>query len=699
MRLTTPPFLLLGSGLFIILIQPQVIAHGEIQDDSGEDVPLDCGFHASPTNSSGNHTCKCLKGFWSRNKPNGFRDYHENDCEDINECDKKPCDENAKCSNTLGSFMCTCLPGYFQYTSVASDGKNITKCREFNSPVPLHVNCSDGQAILCNFTAQLRNLSNSFLRMQNGIDIRNHVEKYLLGPLDKMVNEMKTEEKEQRHRLATEMMKLAEALLRLVAFAFPNGTTLLGNSSSTDLALEVRTAGSPNQSPAWLQQNETQMVLSWEAASKAGEALGLVGLLSYRNLGPVLADAAVEGEEWEQVGKSSQRTHVAGKRSYEVLSSVAAAFVGHSETAALSTPVNFSFSHQKPSSKPGMKLICAFWKPSNGSGHWSEEGCRRLDSSTSTTTHCQCNHLTSFAVLMAFYEVENWALDVITKVGLIVSLVCLFLAILTFLFCRSIRGIRTTIHLHLCLALFVAYVIFLIGVENTGNQKACAVVAGLLHFFFLSVFCWMLLEGVELYLMVIQVFNAHNLKHWHIFLVGYGLPAVLVGISAAINSKGYGSARHCWLARENGFLWSFLAPISLIIMVNAFVFVVTVWRLSQKFADINPDMSKLKKQRVLIITAIAQLCILGTTWVFGLFQFSEHTLLMSYIFTILNSLQGLFIFLLHCLLKKQVREDYYRWFCQSRHDKAHSSGKYSDFSSTAGSNTLRTSKPFQESGI
>lgn len=73
------------------------------------------------------------------------------------------------------------------------------------------------------------------------------------------------------------------------------------------------------------------------------------------------------------------------------------------------------------------------------------------------------------------------------------------------------------------------------------SQTACAIVAGLLHYFFLSAFCWMLLEGVELYLMVVQVFKTHALKHWHLFLVGYGLPAIVVGISASVYSEGYGT--------------------------------------------------------------------------------------------------------------------------------------------------------------
>ncbi|XP_061472608.1 adhesion G protein-coupled receptor E5 isoform X2 [Rhineura floridana] len=720
------PRLLLALGLFITLNQSRATGqNGETEDCSKlkgeancpsgykvceEDMCCDidecidcgdcgkfekvenlCGAHATCKNSCGNYSCVCVKGFQSKSS-------NITDCEDIDECDEGRCDKSANCSNYPGGFRCSCLPGYVQYMDVGPGGENTTKCKEFSCPSPSSDVCADEQTFLCNFTAQLRHLCNSSLTIRDAKDAENRMQGLLdlLDLLDDLATLMKAEK--QRHRMVTEMMETVETLLRVLAFTLPN-KTMSAMSKDTELTIDIRTAGSPSQGPATLSQNKTQMELSWGAVRKEGDAFGMAGLLSYHSLGPFLTGAVVEGKEWEQVGKSPQCAQLEGKPSYKVLSSVASAFVGHHETTSLSAPVRFNFSHKEPDSKPDLKLICAFWKPDNGSGLWSQEGCTRLNSSTADSTHCQCNHLTSFAVLMAFYDVEDWGLDVITKIGLVMSLICLFLSILTFLFCRAIRGIRTTIHLHLCLALFVGDVIFLMGVGNPGNQTTCAVVAGLLHLFFLSVFCWMLLEGVELYLMVVQVFKTHSLKHWHLFFVGYGLPAIVVGISAAINSNGYGNKKNCWLAMDNGFQWSFLAPVTLIIMVNAAVFVVTVWKLSQKFADINPDMSKLKKQRVLTITAIAQLCILGTTWVFGLFQFSNHTLVMSYIFTILNSLQGLFIFLLHCLLKKQVRDDYYRWFCKDVHGKPHSSDKYSEFSSTASSNTLRTPKSWKESGM
>lgn len=58
--------------------------------------------------------------------------------------------------------------------------------------------------------------------------------------------------------------------------------------------------------------------------------------------------------------------------------------------------------------------------------------------------------------------------------------------------------------------------------------------------------------------------------------------------------------------------------------------------------------------RAFTVTAIAQMCILGLMWVFGAFMFAEGTTVVAYIFTILNSLQGTLVFIMHCLLSKQV---------------------------------------------
>ena len=73
-------------------------------------------------------------------------------------------------------------------------------------------------------------------------------------------------------------------------------------------------------------------------------------------------------------------------------------------------------------------------------------------------------------------------------------------------------------------------------------QTGCAVVAGMLHYFYLAAFCWMCLEGVQLFRMVVLVFNT-TLRPRYMMAAGYGVPALIVAISAMVNAKGYGSKR------------------------------------------------------------------------------------------------------------------------------------------------------------
>lgn len=62
----------------------------------------------------------------------------------------------------------------------------------------------------------------------------------------------------------------------------------------------------------------------------------------------------------------------------------------------------------------------------------------------------------------------------------------------------------------------------------------------MLHFFFLAVFAWMFLEGVQLYRMVVQVFNA-TIRPLYLFATGYGMPLVIVIISASVRTQEYGT--------------------------------------------------------------------------------------------------------------------------------------------------------------
>jgi len=66
---------------------------------------------------------------------------------------------------------------------------------------------------------------------------------------------------------------------------------------------------------------------------------------------------------------------------------------------------------------------------------------------------------------------------------------------------------------------------YIAGYSNkcAAQQAGCATVAILLHYFFLTTFMWMLMEGVVLYIVLVKVFARVDWKYYTIFtLLCYG---------------------------------------------------------------------------------------------------------------------------------------------------------------------------------
>ncbi|XP_064200988.1 adhesion G protein-coupled receptor L3-like isoform X4 [Anguilla rostrata] len=343
---------------------------------------------------------------------------------------------------------------------------------------------------------------------------------------------------------------------------------------------------------------------------------------------------------------------------------ITAAINKESNKVYLTDPVFFTLKHLQQSEEY-FNPNCSFWSYSKRTmtGYWSTQDCRLLHTNRTHTT-CSCTHLTNFAVLMAHVEVKgvdpihSLLLDVITCVGILLSLVCLLICIFTFCFFRGLQSDRNTIHKNLCISLFIAESLFLVGINRADQPIACAVFAALLHFFFLAAFTWMFLEGVQLYIMLVEVFESEHSRKKYFYLVGYGVPALIVAVSAAVDYRSYGTDRVCWLRLDTYFIWSFIGPATLIIMLNVVFLGIALYKMFHHTAILKPDSGCLDNIKSWVIGAIALLCLLGLTWAFGLMYINESTVVMAYLFTIFNSLQGMFIFIFHCVLQKKVRKEY-----------------------------------------
>ncbi|PFX12959.1 Latrophilin-like protein LAT-2, partial [Stylophora pistillata] len=80
------------------------------------------------------------------------------------------------------------------------------------------------------------------------------------------------------------------------------------------------------------------------------------------------------------------------------------------------------------------------------------------------------------------------------------------------------------------------HIVFLAGVDATGNKAVCLAVAALMQYSLMAAFCWMLVEGIYIYLFVVKVYNiSDKLRRYHVLC--WGLPAVIVAASLGIVAR------------------------------------------------------------------------------------------------------------------------------------------------------------------
>ncbi|XP_062577728.1 adhesion G protein-coupled receptor L3-like [Saccostrea cucullata] len=324
------------------------------------------------------------------------------------------------------------------------------------------------------------------------------------------------------------------------------------------------------------------------------------------------------------------------------------------------------------------KLIreCVFWDfdLNNGNGGWSTLGCRLL-STDDLYLHCECNHLTNFAVLVRPYsrlQEEDKALSWISIIGCSISVfLSLLTAIVYIVLWKSIScdisRMVNKITVLLCLSIALAYTIFLIGVDKIRYKVGCTVITALLHYLFLFVFFLMLAIGLYYFssisLIKMSFSKATTFQSkanffgkiiWGIVTV---LPAFITattfGVVYSLN-KDYHSKTSCWLSLESGALYGFVGPVACIVLINIVIVII----LSVTLCSIG--FTPQDKRRNKILAGIKSICtllpVLGVTWLFGLLSINEDVVVFQYIFALLNSFQGLFIFISKCLLSKKIKK-------------------------------------------
>ncbi|XP_065054082.1 adhesion G protein-coupled receptor L1-like [Rhopilema esculentum] len=379
----------------------------------------------------------------------------------------------------------------------------------------------------------------------------------------------------------------------------------------------------------------------------------------------------------------------------------------------LTSPVKIRLKHLEKNKNLEMRGV--FWNFKNDSynGYWSDAGCQTTHQTGYSTTF-KCNHLTNFAILVTgklktkkISSAEHLALSVTSSVGCFLSMIGEVVTLAIYAVTK-VQSKRRFILMNTVLCLLLAQAIFLAGIEQGKKQKAseivllpllpvyqqwktvygvvggatilhveflkmsvnglfsrqnrkkvenvlCAVIAASISYFFLASFFWMLNMAIHLYLVISFVFPT-NFRFWYFMISGYVLPLFEVLLAAAVTQgNGFGNPDFCWFTFDSGAIWIFLGPVSVILMVNIVIAIlVLIKMLKMKCLQNKRTIDKTKQ----IVRAIIVLTpSLGLTWIFGLFTVGTESVVMQFVFAILNSLQGIFILVTCCVLDKKVREE------------------------------------------
>ncbi|XP_055026173.2 adhesion G protein-coupled receptor A3 isoform X1 [Misgurnus anguillicaudatus] len=247
----------------------------------------------------------------------------------------------------------------------------------------------------------------------------------------------------------------------------------------------------------------------------------------------------------------------------------------------------------------GVDPTAAYWdfELLDGHGGWRADGCHITGSGhNATTISCAQGH-SNLAVLMDLKKVLSFPpypgdfLHPVVYACTAVMLLCLFASIITYIVHHStIRISRKGWHilLNFCFHTALTFTVFAGGINRIKYPIICQAVGVVLHFSSLSTIIWLGVTARNIYKQVTR--KAQQAQDGDLppaqpakspmlrfYLISEGVPIIICGITAAINTENYGSGEQtpfCWMAWEPS-LGAFYAPTAFIILVTCIYFLCT----------------------------------------------------------------------------------------------------------------------------
>ncbi|CAH0393748.1 unnamed protein product [Bemisia tabaci] len=182
------------------------------------------------------------------------------------------------------------------------------------------------------------------------------------------------------------------------------------------------------------------------------------------------------------------------------------------------------------------------------------------------------------------YKLRN-QVNLIYKSGYCVSIVALTVSIVIFFYFKSLTCTRIQIHKNLFISLAVNNILWLLWYEAVvdnlpvlmANGLGCQILHIMVQYFLVATYFWMFCEGVYLYTLLVVTFMTESLVMPILYIIGWGIPAVLVTLYAFFRSSLREETIHCWI-NESLYSWTLSGPVCASMIANL-IFLINIVRL------------------------------------------------------------------------------------------------------------------------
>ncbi|XP_052128982.1 protocadherin-like wing polarity protein stan isoform X1 [Frankliniella occidentalis] len=310
---------------------------------------------------------------------------------------------------------------------------------------------------------------------------------------------------------------------------------------------------------------------------------------------------------------------------------------------------------------------CVYWRE----GQWSRAGCQTEVQQTPmwrggvrlpVLINCTCSHLSTFAVLVDVVDLDyipepSDLEDAATWLGFTFALPLLLTALIILAFIRGLETNSNSIHKNLVFCVFLAETIYFAALKARRSlvihEFACKMTAMSLHYLWLSAFAWALVDSIHLYRMLTEMRDINHGPMRFYYTLGYGLPAILVGLAVGVRADQYGNFYFCWLSLYESVVWSLIGPVCCAVLINLIVLLMAI----RAAFTLKDHIMAFGNLRTLLWLSVVALPLLGATWVLAVLAVSERLPIVSYGLAAAVFLHALFCLIGYCFVNERVRKN------------------------------------------